>query len=484
MEKLSRAGIAAADLAERVRALHTERNRSIRNVDFRRLDPASVADDYLLPRKDLHRFVVEAWIRHIFLPSLSERVRGSILLFGLGRLFSAHNDLGVQHSTDVDLNAIARDDLPARDFSALAAALARLRLDLHDGFGIVLELHPDFSLLRESKVLARLDSAVKSERIAAFLFYKAHERGIRILQDEAGIRERIFSRVRGLPDACLFEYFLGIRGSRNAFCRVRSGEPLGIGQDACGPAAQVRTVIGSRSYDLWCRRLFPARLMVSPPEWHFSMKHFVNRVYDYACAMRGLGYSLRDIGFTGRSGPGGADPDWLYLRNAHKLMLHLRELTQNTLGSYAADVDSSYISRARFLRFVEVCGDRFRADFSGLMLEGGLIPPSQVPRYKALQAKIRGRARDRFMEGPRHDLAAFPPGFRYESTFKDAHSYRICVPYSWADLGYYSLATIAERVARIVECRLLPLLPRLGMHPQDMEAYAQALDNKPSSVDF
>jgi hypothetical protein len=232
-------------------------------------------------------------------------------------------------------------------------------------------------------------------------------------------------------------------------------------------------VIGSAVFDLYSRRLFPQNLLVSPPEWHFSMKYYVNRVYDYVCAMRNLGYALESIGFRDKGGEGGGEADYRYLRNAHKLMLHLQEITRGTMGAYTENVDSSYISRARFLRFIEIGGDRFHADFTAMVVKGELIPPSRAKRYLALEAKIKSRARDRFMEGPLGELKSFPPGFRYESIHKDKDRYRVCVPYSWADPGYYAFSAIAERVAAIVEERLLPALPALGLPERIVELYRE-----------
>ena len=46
------------------------------------------------------------------LPALSQaQVAKELFIFGLGRLFSRYNDMGVQHCTDVDLNIVAGDAL-------------------------------------------------------------------------------------------------------------------------------------------------------------------------------------------------------------------------------------------------------------------------------------------------------------------------------------------------------------------------------------
>jgi hypothetical protein len=389
-------------------------------------------------------------------------------MFGLGRLFSAYNDLGAQHSTDVDFNLIAGSELHARELSTLRAGMDSLRAELLEHFGILVELHPDYTVLSESAVLERLEREDEKSRFEYLLFYKSNEASIRILHDQPRIRESVFSKIRGMPDACLFEHFIGLRGSKSTFFKLRSGHPLEIGLDSPGESARVKSVIGSKTFDLHCRRLYPQKLFISPPEWHFSMKYWVNRVYDYVCAMRNLGYGLDRIGFRG----GRADPDYEYLRNAHKLMLHLQELAQDTLNAYSYHTDASYMSRARFLRFIEIAGDKFHADFNQMVISGGMVPPSRKQSYLALQNNIRAKARNRFLEGPLEGLKAFPPGFRYEAVHRDSNRYRICVPYTWADLGYFAFTAIAERMAKIVDARLLPALPGLGMPKSELKLYS------------
>ena len=99
--------------AEFITAVFVERNRKIRNLDFKALNPATIAEDYLLPRKDLYNFALCNWVWHIFLPSLKPKLVENMLLFGLGRIFSSYNDTGVQHSTDADLNIVVRNALTA-----------------------------------------------------------------------------------------------------------------------------------------------------------------------------------------------------------------------------------------------------------------------------------------------------------------------------------------------------------------------------------
>ncbi|MBN1243474.1 MAG: hypothetical protein JXA15_12300 [Spirochaetales bacterium] len=470
LDALAAAGAGEAARVRFIEKVHVTRNRAIRDLDFRALDPGSVADDYLLPRKDLSRFVVESWVRHVCLGRLGARLADRLLVFGLGRLFSAYNDLGAQHCTDVDLNVIAEDGLSAKDLAAVSAELARLRGELHERFAVVLELHPDFTLLRERAVLKALEDPDPKRRFATSLFYRANERGIRVLKDHPAIRERVFSKVRRLPDAALFEHFLGLGASGPTFAKLRTGAPLPVGLDGTCDKALAVDVVGSRAFALRWRKLFPQGLFVSPPEWHFSMKYFVNRVYDYVCAMRMSGHGLDELGFDG-PGPDGVDPDYRWLRNAHKLMLHLQELVQAHIGAFGVDVDYGWMSATRFRRLAEIGGERFVADFDAMVLDGALLKASEVARYRELRRKIATRANDRVLEGRASDRAKFPVGFRYENLNADEGRYRIRVPFHWGDLAFFAFSAIAARVARVVESRILPALPRLGMPRKDLEAY-------------
>lgn len=476
LEDRTARGASPAELAAFLEKTFAKRNRAIRNVSFKRLDPASVEDDYLYPRKDLNRFTVENWIRRVFLAGLGSGITESVLVFGLGRLFSTYNDLGAQHATDVDLNFIVEDSLPPQDLEALTLGLMDLRGEFSRRFGIVLEMHPDYTVQRESAVLGALRHPDKRKRFQAALFYRTNERSIRILRDHPGMRERIFASVRRLPDAVLFEHFLGLGSGKPTFFKIRTdAAPLTIGLDGTCDSVQVRTVIGSKAFGKKHRKTFPQGLFISPPEWFFSMKYFVNRVYDYACAMRTHGHSLESIGFDAPGRKDGVDPDYRYLRNAHKLMLHLQELIQTRIGAYGIEVDYSWISGTRFQRLIDIDGDQFRDDFDAMVLDGGLLLPSEAERYVTLRNRIRVHANDRLMEGRTCDLKLFPAGFRYETVYKDADRYRISVPYTWADLGFFAFNAIGAHIAKIVEGRLLSALPSMGMPPGDLAAYKQAL---------
>ena len=150
-------------------------------------------------------------------------------------------------------------------------------------------------------------------------------------------------------------------------------------------------------------------------------------------------------------------------------MLYLQELIQMSMESFGMDYDYSYISRARFLKFMEIDGDRFRKNFQELVLGGGLLPPTAREKYLRLKRKIEEKARDRIVHCDEADLRAFPEGFRYETIDRDSARRRICVPYSWADLGFFVFNVIAVRIGQIVDSRLIPPLAKLD-EPSEVRA--------------
>ena len=490
LDELAASGSGPEEIERFIVGVFVERNRSIRNADFQRLDPRAVTDDYLKPRAELYRFIVTEWIRLIFVPSLKPRVAGELFMFGLGRLFSTYNDMGCQHCTDVDLNIVAGDRMSEADLDYLARRLDELRLRLYELFGIILEIDPAYTILKAGEVAARLANEDEKIREANARFYKSNEKSITVIMDHAVIREGIFSLVRAEPDSRIFENFLGFEGSKPSYAKLRSGSarlPL-IAEG--GGRVLAATVIGSKPFAAYCRKVLPPGPFLSPPDWVFSMKYFVNRVYDYVGAMRCQGHSLEAIGFDSPSslsdersssearqkGSPGLDPDYRFLRNAHKLMLYLQELITIAIGSYGgAKCDFSYISRSRFLRFMEIDGDKFRRDFEDMVLGGDLLLQSERKAFLALRDKIDSKANDRFLELRSAQLARLPPGFAHDIVHRDDHCARICVPYSWADLGFFVFTRIASRVGRIVDSRLVPRLPRFGMKAGDYRRYEELL---------
>ncbi len=472
LARLVALGAGGDEIGAYLESAFVARERSIRNGDFRLLDPGTVVRDYLLPRRELYRFVAEGWIRLVFLPTLKPRLAEGALVFGLGRLFSSYNDMGIQRCTDLDLNIVLGDEARAADLDLVYERLGELKAELRHRFGFNLEVNRDYTVSRAKDVVARLTKGDPAARSEARRFYKSNERSIGIIQDSAEIRERIFAPARGEPDCRLFEHFLGLEGRRQSYAKLRSGlEPLSLAAEG-GAKASAAAVVGSKGFDAYCQRLFPRRSFLSPPDWVFSMKYFVNRVYDYVAAMRAAGHGLREIGFDAPEEELGMDPDYRYLRDAHKLMLYLQELLDIVMRSYSAESDYSYISRARFLGFAELCGDKFKRDFDEMVLRGELLYQSETVQYKLLREKVRTKARDRFVTGRAADLAQYPPDFSYELVYRDGHDFKICVPYSWADLGYFAFSAIASRIAKIVDERLVPQLSGFGMPPEAVRMYA------------
>jgi hypothetical protein len=469
LDELESSGAESAEVRRLLVDVFVACNRLIRNADFQRLNPSTVVDDYLVPRRELYCFVVIQWVRRIFLPSLKPRIAECMLLFGLGRLFSAYNDMGVQHCTDVDLNVIVKDRLSAADLAYVRERMAALQAELAEHFGVRLEIDPSFTVLRAKDVAARLCHDDEEIREANRRFYKSNVGSVRVIVDHEEIRRELFALVDEEPDSRLFENFLGLECSKQSYAKIRLGtEKLRI-VAAGGNIVFSAAVIGSKPFDDYCRRFLPRKYFLSPPDWVFSMKYFVNRVYDYVGAMRNLGHSLEEIGFDAIEPKLGVDLDYRYLRNAHKLMLYLQELVTLTAGSYNAENDYSYISRSRFLRFMELGGDKFKRDFDDMVLKGGLLSQSASERYAILKQKIRSRSRDRFLTGPATELTLFPPGFRFEVVYLDSHDYKINVPYSWADLGYFAFSSIAARIASIVDDRLVPRLSSFGASGETLD---------------
>jgi hypothetical protein len=457
-----------------IRAVYVEKNREIRNQDFQRLNPSTVAEDYLLPRRELFFFILDNWLSSIFLPSLRPETAEALFVFGLGRIFSSYNDTGVQRSTDADINVVMRNDLPAAGRKEIAEKLWLLRRELLEYFKLNLEIDESFTLLREKDVLKRLWTADEETKLRSLLFYKSNSRSIRIIKDEEEIRGSIFAPLESLTDALLFENFLGFANPKITFMKLLSDRaPLPIMADGSPERIEVASVIGSRNFALRWQHVFPKSLRISPPDWYFSMKYFVNRVYDYVCAMQNAGYSLEEIGFDRVSPELGVDPDYRFLRNAHRTMLYFQELEEMAAQSFSADCDYSYVSRSRFLRFTEIHGDKFKSDFADIALKGDLLLHSEKLCFRALKRKIEAKSRDRYVVGKTAVLGLLPADFRYETVFRDKSDFKIRVPYSWADLGYFAFDAIAARMARLVTGRLVPPLAGLGMPSGEHRRYLE-----------
>ncbi len=386
LDELAASDSGPEDLERFIVDVFVERNRSIRNADFQRLDARAVSDDYLKPRAELYRFIVTEWIRLIFIPSLKPRVAGELFMFGLGRLFSSYNDMGCQHCTDVDLNIVAGDALSKADLDYLAARLEELRRRLYELFGIVLEIDPAYTILKAGEVAARLAHADEEIREANARFYKSNEKSIHVIKDHASIREGLFSLVRSEPDCRIFENFLGIKGSKPSYAKLRAGsERLGIIAEG-GEKVLAAAIIGSKPFDAYCRKSLPPGPFLSPPDWVFLdevLREPRLRLHRRDALPRPLarGDRLRraatergrrsgprgrwgrredaglDAGRAAATGRGDGPRLPLPAQRAQADALP-QELITISIGSYGgAKCDYSYISRSRFLRFMEINGD-------------------------------------------------------------------------------------------------------------------------------
>ena len=215
--------------------------------------------------------------------------------------------MGVQHCTDVDINIVAGDALAKADLEYLSVSLEDLKRRLYELFGIVLEVDPSFTILKEKEIAARLAHPDEELRGAASRFYKSNEKSISVIRDEPRIREALFSRVRAEPDASIFDNFLGFKGKKPSYAKLRLlTEKLPIAAEG-GEKVLASAVIGRCPSRPTAAARF-RRAISSRPRPVFSMKYFVNRVYDYVGAMRCQGYSLEEIGFDEPEAALGADP--------------------------------------------------------------------------------------------------------------------------------------------------------------------------------
>ncbi|HUX40694.1 MAG TPA: hypothetical protein VMV83_05955 [Rectinemataceae bacterium] len=452
-----------ASLSERNKYLEKvfiEHNRKIRIRDYEQMNPATISSNYLRPRKDLSQFILSNWVKHLFVPGLKPDLADKIFMFGIGRIFSAYNDVGVQAGTDADLNIIVDDGVSPAAIRTLTDKMHALGNTLHDRFGITIEINPAFTVLKEKTVLQNIEGAVTRNSKASLHFYKANAKSLFVLKDHERIRKSVFSRVDRFPDSMLFENFLGVECAKPSYMKLHLDiEPLLIVVDGSGESVKSKIVIGSRNFDSYCRSIFPREFFIAPPDWIFSMKYFVNRVYDYICAMRNIGYGLADIGLSTNDE---SDPDFAFLRNAHMTMLFLQELTQMNSAAFGETGDFSYISRSRFLKFAEIRGDKFRQDFEEMILGGGLLQFSNRAKYKTLRAKVDEKARDRIFTISQARMDRLPEGFEFEMLERNETGAKICVPYSWADLGYFAFCVIASRITLLVDARLYPAAQTLA----------------------
>lgn len=460
-EKLDAAcarGMTEKRLEEFFVGLHTEKNRAINTNDVQDVTMGTLEGNILRPRQDLYIFILYNWITRLFIPSLDPRISQALLVFGVGRIFSAYSNIGVQYCTDADLNFVVDDATKREDLTALTKAVKELKARIWDLFGIIVEVDSAFTVLKAKDVKAKLAHRDRDARVAATLFYKGNAESLFVIHDNPPIRTGIFAPVRDLPDSLLFENFIGENPVKTTFTRLKDGSAkLSILSDATQQKESVDSVIGTGKFSTGCRRLAAIHPELYPNEWWFSMKYTVNRVYDYASAMRHSGYSLKDIGFTGA-----ADPDYVFLCQSHRLMLFLQELIHVRLDTYNYLSDYSFISADRFENFMAMPKCSLLKDFDDIVLSSNFLLASQRKHYLSLKESIKAKASIKLSlsaEDQRELTRQFGFSFRH----LDAGSGRtpVSLPYTWGGAGFFVFNAVEERLSSIVDEKLIPALDRI-----------------------
>lgn len=325
-------------------------------------------------------FIIKNYVEKILLSAFDKKIKKNIYMFSFGRLFSKHNDIGVQTCTDFDFNLIL-DDSIASEQKCIIKSLEKMKAVLWNKFKIEVEINDSFSVLTFSELKRRIGKK-DNQAFKHLLFYKSVEDNHYIFNDNVKIREYIASRTSRVSDLFIFEQYLGFFSSnKNSYFRIKRGDSLEIIPDNEDEARAVHSVIGS---DLFRRRLKTGSLLTLnaiPREWYFSMKYMVNRVYDYVCAMKARGYSLAEIGLE--------EHDYNYIREANLIMLILQELKFERLdterfGVEHSHYDFSYISGSRIQFFSSITPARFGNTIKSIMYDLKVIP-----RYEDL-TRIEG----------------------------------------------------------------------------------------------
>ncbi len=439
--------------------LYVEEAKRINTGDIGKVTIATIEDKILKPRQDLYRFVLCNWIRHLFIPSIDEDVAERLLVFGIGRIFSAYSGIGVQYCTDADLNFVLPDDVPKSRVTELANRVKALQQRMWDLFAIIVEVDASFTVLRARDVAARLANRDPETRMAATLFYKGNEKSLHVISDNEELRSGLFAPVREWPDSLLFENFIGNNPAKPTYQRLRRNEvELFVVSDDTQEKEPARALIGTERFNHECRLLAAVHPELSPPKWCFSMKYTVNRVFDYVSAMENAGYSLAEIGFTGPR-----DCDFQFLSQAHRLMLFLQELIHVKLDTFNRMSDYSYISAERFEGFMGPPKGSFRSDFEKMVLSPNFLYASQRKRYLSHKAAVHDKAEIVLSVGPDEmDWLYERHGISFRHLDKGSGRTPIAIPYTWAGLGFFVFSAVESRLANIVDEKLARAAAALG----------------------
>jgi len=437
--------------------LYTEKSREINPDDIQKVSMETLERRVLQPRQDLYLFILCNWIRYMFIPGLEERISKDILIFGVGRIFSAYSDIGVQYCTDADLNFVSKDSVPKRDLTALSSEVKKLKARIWDLFSIIVEVDSSFTVLRTQDIKTRLAHQDRDTRVAATLFYKGNADSLFVLHDNEPLREEIFAEIRELPDSLIFENFIGENPIKTTFTRLRENRAkLSVISDATQQKESVTDIIGTKKFTARCRRLSAIHPDLYPEQWWFSMKYSVNRVYDYVSAMRHSGYSLKALGFSGA-----ADPDYTFLCQSHRLMLFLQELIHIRLDTYNYLSDYSYICAERFASLMANTKGTFRKDFDEIVLSSNFLYASERKHYLTLKESIH-RKRDLKVSLSTDEEKELTRQFGYQFRHLDRGSGKtpVSLPYTWGGLGFFVFNAVESRLSSIVDEKLIPALDR------------------------
>ncbi len=436
--------------------LYLDEAKKINTGDIGKVTINTIEQRILKPRQDLYRFILINWIRLLFVPTLPPELRDNLLIFGIGRIFSAYSDIGVQYCTDADLNFVLADRVSKSHVEDLCRRVRALQQRMWDLFTIIVEVDSSFTVLRVKDVLSRLSRGDERARVASSLFYKANEKSLQVILPNEPIMDEVFSLASGKPDSLIFENFIGRNPAKPTYQRIRSDEvPLKVVSDDTQESEVAHNLIGSGKFARECRLLSSYHPELHPPRWCFSMKYTVNRAFDYVSSMLNAGYSLRDIGFDGED-----DSDYHFLSQAHRLMLFLQELIHVKLDTYNRLSDYSYISAERFAGFMYPPKGSFRSDFEKMVLSPNFLYASQKARYLKHKAAIHDK--DELVlslnqEEMRWLTERF--GIQYRHLDKGSGRTPIAIPYTWSGLGFFVFSAVEARLAAIVDEKLAPRKP-------------------------
>jgi hypothetical protein len=451
-------------------AVFTTRSSALRSVNIDRLDPKAVSEHILIPRQKLYTFILYNWIRFIFIPAVGEDIAGKILIFGIGRIFSSYNDTGIQHCTDADIDFVADNSLSKDNLVLLKTYVSIFKREIAENFNILVEVNPVFTVLTVAEIERMIQSNDPSISQSAVNFYKCNESGMFVLHENKRIRESVFSTARKYPNSLFFTYFIGINISKPNVLRIYSGDSeLPLISVKQSYKQSTSSVIGSKKFKITARRLSTLHEDIFPGEWYFSTKFSVNRIYDYISAMNRVGYSLNEIGFTGVD-----DADYRFICAAHSFMLYLQEVTYHKLDSFNDEMnDYTYMSSDRFEKFVKISGDAFFRDFDEYIIKGGLLKERQRKQYIRLRNCILQNNRDRVIDGNTEFVSRLAQEHKlhHDVDHMDNTRVKICIQYTWADIGYFVFDSISDRVIAIIRDKFIPPLTSFGITDTEITAY-------------